>query len=93
MARLTDGPKRAQSQHRRRGGDQERNRDELKPGARSPVAGTVDAVKPLQAQWRRPTNHAYLDRLTAPSDSMMWRPGVDHEQKHELGGVAFTREA
>jgi hypothetical protein len=30
-------------------------------------------------------DHAYLDRLTAPSDSMMWRPGVDHGQKHELG--------
>jgi len=70
MARLTDGPKRAQSQHRRRGGDQESNRDELKPGARSPVAGTVDAVKPLHAQWpssdeprvsratRRPTTQA-----------------------------------
>jgi len=38
-------------------------------------------------------DHAYLDRLTALSDSMMWRPGVDHGQKHELGGVTFTREA
>lgn len=24
---------------------------------------------------------------------MMWRPGLDHGQKHELGGVTFTREA
>ncbi len=47
MARLTDGPKRARSQHRTRRGDQERDRAELKPDARSPVAGTVDPVKPL----------------------------------------------
>jgi len=37
-------------------------------------------------------NHAHLDRLTAPSNSMMWRPGVDHGQKHELGGATLTRE-
>src|SRR5262245_23067447 len=24
---------------------------------------------------------------------MMWRPGVDHGQKHELGGATLTREA
>src|SRR5262252_5303033 len=41
------------------------------PTARSPVAGTVELVKPLH---RHPTNHAYLDRLTVPSDSIVWRP-------------------
>jgi hypothetical protein len=38
------------------------------PTARSPVAGTVELVKPLQAHWRHPTNHADLDRLTVPSE-------------------------
>src|SRR5262249_11238283 len=26
------------------------------------------------ASGRHPTNHAYLDRLTVPSDSIVWRP-------------------
>ncbi|RXH33392.1 hypothetical protein XH84_10685 [Bradyrhizobium nanningense] len=69
------------------------HRAEVKPSARSPVAGTVDPVKPYTASGRHLTNHAYLDRLTAPSDSMMRQPGVDNEQNHELGGVTFTREA
>jgi hypothetical protein len=40
----------------------------------SPVARTVELVKPLHASGRHPTNHAYLDRLTVPSDSIVWWP-------------------
>src|SRR5215831_17110553 len=36
-------------------------------------------------------NHAYLDRLTVPSNSIVWRPHANHGQKRELGGVAITR--
>jgi hypothetical protein len=53
------------------------------PTARSPVAGTVDAVKPLHAPWPSSTNHTYLDRLTV---------SVDHGQKRELGGVTIGEQ-
>jgi hypothetical protein len=38
------------------------------PTARSPVAGTVDAVKPLHVPWPSSMNHTYLDRLTVSVD-------------------------
>ena len=46
-------------------------------------------MKPLHAQWPSSDGDVYLDRLTAPSDGMMWRPSVDHGQKHELGGATL----
>jgi hypothetical protein len=45
--------------------------DERTPTTRSPVAGTVDAVKPLHGQRSSHDEHAYLDRLTAPSNSIV----------------------
>ena len=38
---------------------------------------------------RHATNHAYLDRLTAPSDSIVWQLSADHGQKRELGDVTI----
>lgn len=52
----------------------------------------MDAVK--RRDWKR-AKVALARKLAVillPSDSMMW-PDVDHGQKHELGGVTFTREA
>ena len=56
-----------------------------RPTARSPVAGTVELVKPYTPSGRYQTNHAYLDRLTVPSDSTVWRSQRHHGQKLELG--------
>src|SRR5262249_40776844 len=52
------------------------------PTAPSPVAGTVELVKPLRAQW--PSSD---ERLTVPSDSIVCCLSANHGQKRELGGV------
>jgi nitrogen fixation protein FixH len=31
-------------------------------------------------------NHAYLDRLTVPSNSIVWGLSANHGEKRELGG-------
>jgi hypothetical protein len=44
------------------------NRGLYCPKSRRRDGGACEAVS------RHPTNHAYLDRLTVPSDSIVWRP-------------------
>jgi hypothetical protein len=38
---------------------------------RSPVAGTMEPMKPVVCRWQT----FGLDRLTVSSDGMLWRPG------------------
>src|SRR6266566_8650950 len=48
------------------------NRGPYCPKSRRRDGGCGKAV--TRPRGSHPTNHAYLDRLTAPSDSIVWRP-------------------
>src|SRR5581483_6686939 len=48
---------------------------------RSPVAGTMDAVRPLIRQWHKPRARSLAGRIL--SDPIRWRPCADPVQKRE----------